>query len=223
MDDELNVAQVHLQRGQIYQLCASLGGPPRYVRILERYPRTGRYRIADAATGRRPRDIDGNRLHPYEDGRGGAVRRTGYVLVDAHEFVTELTERVLFKSRHPFLITGSAFSRDVRRGGFLRVQAAADAEVTLNAVRAVVSALETASFDVELAPGIEDELRVRFDGKLLCPAMYASGRGRWYCDRARGHTDDHQDDRLLEDWPNTGLPALPPWWLPAPTGLTAAT
>ncbi|MDV7220427.1 hypothetical protein [Streptomyces prunicolor] len=191
MDDESNVAQVHLQRGQIYQACASLGGPPRYVRILERYPLTDRYRIADAATGRRPRDVDGRRLHPYEDGRGGTVRWTGYVLVDPHEFVTELTHRALFSSRHPFVITGSAFSRDVRRGGFLRVQAAANTEATLNAVRAVVSALETASFDVELSPGIEDELRVRFDGKLLCPAMHASGRGRWYCDRTRGHEDDH--------------------------------
>ncbi|AVH61820.1 MULTISPECIES: hypothetical protein [Streptomyces] len=223
MDDELPVAQVHLQRGQIYRSCASASGSPRYVRILERDRGTDRYRIADAVTGRRPRDIDGRRLHPYEDGRGGALRRTGYVLVDPHEFVNELIERALFggRHRHPFVIAGSAFSRDVYRGGFLRVWPDADAdteaEAALNAVRAVVSALETASFDVEPAPGIEDEIRVRFGGKLTCPAMHSSGRGRWYCDRERGHEDDHQDDRLLEDWPNTRAPVAPPWWLPAPT------
>jgi hypothetical protein len=223
VDDELPVAQVHLQRGQIYRSCASTSSPPRYVRILDRDRGTDRYRIADAATGRRSRDIDGRRLHPYEDGRGGALRRTGYVLVDPHEFVTEVTHRALFGGRHPFVIAGSAFSRDVYRGGFLRVWSDADAEAALNAVRAVVSALETASFDVEPSLGTEGEIRVRFGGKLTCPAMHSSGRGRWYCDRERGHEDDHQDDRLLEDWPNTRAPVPPPWWLPAPATLTGAT
>ncbi|MEH0415968.1 hypothetical protein [Streptomyces sp. B21-083] len=51
MDDELSVAQVHLQRGQIYRSCASASGPPRYVRILDRDRGTDRYRVADAVTG----------------------------------------------------------------------------------------------------------------------------------------------------------------------------
>ncbi|MEU2732557.1 hypothetical protein ABZ650_33085 [Streptomyces griseoviridis] len=137
--------------------------------------------------------------------------------------MTEMTERALVRGRHPFVITGSAFSRDVYRGGFLRVRSGADAQAALSAVRAVVSALETASFDVEPSLATEDEIRVRFGGKLTCPAMHASGRGRWYCDRERGHEDDHQDDCLLEDWPNNRTPGPPPWWLPAPASLTAAT
>lgn len=215
MNDELEVAQRHLKRGQIYRSCASPDDAPRYVRILNRHPGTDRYRIADAATGRRPRDIDGRRLHPYEVGRGDAPRRTGYVLTDPHDFVIELTERALFGHRHPFIITGSAFSRDVRRGGFLRILPAVDAKATLNAVQTVVSVLETACFDVEPAPDFEDELRVRFRGEPYCPAMHASGRGRLYCSRARDHEGDHQDDRIMSTWPNTRVLNPPPWWLPA--------
>ncbi|MEH0415967.1 hypothetical protein [Streptomyces sp. B21-083] len=139
--------------------------------------------------------------------------------------MTEVTERALIGGRHPFVIIGSAFSRDVHRGGYLRVWSDADAEAAMNAVRAVVSAVEAASFDVEPTPGIEDEIRVRFGGKLTCPAMHSSRLGRWYCDRDRGHRDDHQDDRLLEDWPNTHAtgPVPPPWWQPAPASLTGAT
>ncbi|WP_330293458.1 hypothetical protein [Streptomyces sp. NBC_00576] len=147
------------------------------------------------------------------------------MLVDPHEFVNEVIEHALFRDRHPFVVTGSAFSRDVYRGGFLRVRPEVDAEATLKAVRAIVSALEAASFDVEPTPGIADEIRVRFGGKLICPVMHASGRGRWYCDSTRGHEDEHQDDRLLEYWPNTRAsgPVPPPWWLPAPAPLTSAT
>jgi hypothetical protein len=50
--------------------------------------------IADAATGRREREVDVNRLHEFPT-RNGVARRTGYALVETTEWLWALAGRSL--------------------------------------------------------------------------------------------------------------------------------
>ncbi|MCZ4124995.1 hypothetical protein [Streptomyces sp. H39-S7] len=201
----------HLERGQIYRACTPVDRPPRHARILGRHPGGRSYRIADAATGQRERDIDVGRLHQDPVGRAGAERRTGYVHVSTHEWFIDLVDQAL--RGHPYIVAGSAVGQDARRGGTLRLRP----EVTLEAVRAIAAALEAATWTVEPSLGAVDELRVRYLGRTSCPAIYRSpGEPTWICERGRGHRGEHQDQRTLGAWENEHqqVPELPAWWLP---------
>lgn len=183
----------HLKRGQVYAPC---GQPEdavaRYVRIVR--PGGKRVRIADAATGRREREVDVNRLHEFPT-RNGVERRTGYFLVETREWLWDLTDRALRK--YPYTISSTSLGQDVSRGGFVRLEQGPAVE----AVRILVATLEAAAWTVEPATTHIDELRVRFQGKNRCPSMYvAPGDGRQYCTRWRGHSDEHQDDLTLYQW-----------------------
>ncbi|MDX3166008.1 hypothetical protein PV516_19660 [Streptomyces scabiei] len=196
----------HLKCGQVYRACASPDDAPRFVRIV-RHARAGRIRIAEAATGRREREVDVRQLHEYPT-HNGSRRRTGYALEDTHEWFWRLTGRAV--RGHPYTVSASAIDQDARRGGYLRLEP----EVDLEAVRALVSGLETAGWTVETTTIAQDELRVRYAGTDYCPSMYLlKGEGRQYCTGLRDHADSHQDDRTLERWDDT-VPQSPAWWLP---------
>ncbi|WP_333745720.1 hypothetical protein [Streptomyces sp. IBSBF 2950] len=196
----------HLERGQVYRSAAA-SGPARYVRILVGAPGRPRVTIVDAATGRRERDIDADQLHAYPVGPRGGQYRRGYVHTPTREWVEHLTDAAL--RGHPFTIAGSAITQNPWRGGFLRLRP----EVTLPAVRAIVTALEAAAWTVEPSTAAKDELRVRLRGQLTCPATHASNDGRWYCDLDRGHRYEHRDNETLESW-DDDAPQRTPWWLP---------
>nr|WTC14268.1 hypothetical protein OHA15_41290 [Streptomyces anthocyanicus] len=207
----------HLKRGQVYAPC---GQPEpavaRYVRILR--PGGKRVRIADAATGRREREVDVNRLHEFPT-RHGVERCTGYFLVETREWLWGLTDRALRK--YPYTVSSTSLGQDVSRGGFVRLEP----EPAVEAVRILVAALEAADWTVEPATTYPDELRVRFQGKNRCPAMYvAPGDGRQYCTRWRGHSDEHQDDLTLHQWQDDASQP-PAWWMPGqrPPGTQART
>ncbi|MFF7241744.1 hypothetical protein [Streptomyces collinus] len=125
--------------------------------------------IADAATGRREREVDANRLHAYPT-RSGEPRRTGYALADTHDGLTLLTERAL--RAYPYAISGSASDQDARRGRYLRLQP----DVSVQAVWVLVSTLEAAARPVEPAATVADELRVRYRGMDRCPSPADSPR-----------------------------------------------
>ncbi|MGW0337072.1 hypothetical protein ACWD0J_35485 [Streptomyces sp. NPDC003011] len=171
--------------------------------------------IADAATGRREREVDVNRLHQFPT-RNGLVRRTGYALAETHEWLQNLTDRAL--RAYPYTISGSAIHQDVHRGGFLRLEP----EPAVEAVRILVATLEAANWTVEPSATAGDELRVRYAGQHRCPSMHAiPSEGRQYCTRGRGHSDEHQDDETLYMWTDD-TPQPAPWWLPrqsAPVGV----
>ncbi|MDW4918689.1 hypothetical protein [Streptomyces californicus] len=182
-------------------------GPPQYVRILVGAPGRKRVTIVDAATGRRERDINADQLHPYPVGPRGGQHRRGYVHTATREWVEHLVDQALHD--HPFTIAGSSIAQNPWRGGFLRLQT----EVTLPAVRAIVAALEAASWTVEPSTVAEDELRVRLRGQLTCPATHSSGAGRWYCDLDSDHRHEHRDNEALETW-DDDTPEPAAWWLP---------
>jgi hypothetical protein len=164
-------------------------------------------RIADAATGRREREVDVDRLHEFPT-RNGVPRRTGYSLVQTTEWLWALTDKAL--RPYPYTISATAIDQDVSRGGFVRLER----RPALEGVRLLVAALEAASWTVEPATLYDDELRVRYEGQHRCPSMDAvPSDGRQYCTRWRGHRDEHQDDRTLHQWEdNTPQPSA--WWLP---------
>ncbi|MGW1039474.1 hypothetical protein [Streptomyces sp. NPDC002547] len=195
----------HLRRGQVYAPCGQPeGAAPRYVRIVR--PGGRRVRIADAATGRREREVDAGRLHEFPT-HNGVPRRTGYTLVETSEWLWDLTGRAL--REYPYTVSATSIDQDVSRGGFVRLEAQPD----LAAVRLLVAALEAANWTVEPATIYPDELRVRYQGQTRCPSMYAvPSEGRQYCTRWRGHSDEHQDDRTLYQWVDD-TPQPPPWWL----------
>ncbi|MFH8295120.1 hypothetical protein [Streptomyces sp. NPDC018059] len=200
----------HLERGQIYRSCAVTTGPPRYVRILVGAPRRKRVTVVDAATGRRERDIDVGQMHAYPVGPRGGEYRRGYVHTETREWVEYAADRAL--AGHPITIAGASISQNPWRGGFLRLLP----EATLSAVGAIVAALEAAAWTVEPSTIAADELRVRLRGQLTCPATHPGSSGRWYCDRERGHREEHQDNETLESWDNNSPPPAA-WWLPGST------
>ena len=154
----------HLRRGQVYAPC---GQPEdavtRYMRIVR--PGGKRVRIADAATGRREREVDVGRLHEFPT-RNGVLRRTGYFLVETQEWLWYLTDRALRK--YPYTVSSTSIGQDVSRGGYVRLEP----QPALEAVRILVAALGTADWTVEPATTYPDELRVRFQGRNRCPSMY---------------------------------------------------
>jgi hypothetical protein len=200
----------HLERGQIYQACAPADRPTRYARILVRHLGGRSYRIADAATGKRERNIDAGRLHPYPVGRGGTERRTGYVHVPTHDWFIDLVDQALHD--HPYIVAGSYVEQDARRGGALRLQP----NVDLDAVRAIVAALQAAAWTVEPSLEAVDELRVRYQGQTHCPAIHRSSGETWICERGRRHHGEHQDQSTYGAWKNEHqhVPENPAWWLP---------
>ncbi|MER0443152.1 hypothetical protein ABR738_00925 [Streptomyces sp. Edi4] len=198
----------HLEPGQVYRACAPADGPPRYVRILEHHVGGERCWIADAATGKRERDISAGQLHEYAITRNGTERRKGYVHVPTHDWLMDLVDRA--QRGHPNIIDSSAVDQDARRGGILLLRP----KVPVEAVRAVAAALEAAGWTVEPALEAADVLRVRFQGQSLCPARDRSSGETWFCGRARGHSGDHQDDRTGGAWDNEGVPERIAWWLP---------
>ncbi|MEY9997516.1 hypothetical protein ABIE67_009635 [Streptomyces sp. V4I8] len=188
----------HLKRGQVYAPCGQPKETARYVRIVR--PGGKRVLIADAATGRREREVDANRLHEYPT-RNGLPQRTGYALADTHEWLTLLTDLALRK--YPYTISASAIDQDVRRGGYVRLEPNVALEATL----------ETADWTVEPTTTAVDELRVRYRGKDRCPSMLiVPTEGRQYCTRWRDDHDEHQDDQTLHQWKDA-TPQPPAWWL----------
>ncbi|MGW0844263.1 hypothetical protein ACWD26_29815 [Streptomyces sp. NPDC002787] len=195
----------HLRRGQVYAPC---GQPEEAVTRCVRIVRPGgkRVRIADAATGRREREVDVGRLHEFPT-RNGVLRRTGYFLVETQEWLWYLTDRALRK--YPYTVSSTSIGQDVSRGGYVRLER----QPALEAVRILVATLEAADWTVEPATTYPDELRVRFQGRNRCPSMYVvPSEGRQYCTRWRGHSDEHQDDRTLHQWEDDA-PQPPAWWL----------
>ncbi|MFF9204302.1 hypothetical protein ACF1AE_21280 [Streptomyces sp. NPDC014986] len=196
----------HLKRGQVYAPCGQpKGAVSRYVRIVR--PGRERVRIADAATGRREREVDAGRLHEFPT-RNGVERRSGYFLMETQDWLWDLTDRALRK--YPYTIASTSIGQDVSRGGFVRLEA----QSAVEAVRILVATLEAAAWTVEPATIYPDELRVRYQGQNRCPSMYvAPGEGRQYCTRWRGHSDEHQDDLTLHCWEDD-TPQPLAWWLP---------
>ncbi|MCZ0983912.1 hypothetical protein O1L60_44925 [Streptomyces diastatochromogenes] len=207
----------HLERGQVYRSCTTAGRPPRYVRILVGAPGRTRVTIVDAATGSRERDIDAAQLHPYPVGPRGGHYRRGYVHIPTREWIEHLVDQAL--RGHPHTIAASSITQDPWRGGYLRLLP----EVNLPAVRAMVTALESAGWTVEPSTAAEDELRVRLRGQHTCPATHVGHAGRWYCTLDRGHRHEHRDNETLECW-DDDRPLRAAWWLqgqPLPGGAPA--
>ncbi|MFF3731016.1 hypothetical protein ACFYXM_12000 [Streptomyces sp. NPDC002476] len=197
----------HLEQGQIYRACTPADGPPRYVRVVRQLGGR-RIRIADAATGKREREVNASQLREYPTGRGGAARRAGYVHVLTSDWFNDLVDGAL--RGHPYIVAATSMEQDALRGGILRLRP----EVSLPAVRAVVTALEAAAWTVEPSLEVADELRVRFRGQPYCPAMYRSSGEVWICQRFRGHDGEHQDNVTYGVWENEGVAELVAWWLP---------
>jgi hypothetical protein len=122
-------------------------------------------RIADAATGRREREVDLSRLHEFPT-RSRVPRRTGYALVETAEWLWALTGWAL--RQYPYTVSATSIDQDVSRGGFVRLER----QPTLEAVRILVATLEAADWTVE-STTVYDELRVRYRGNNQCPSVYA--------------------------------------------------
>lgn len=67
-----------VEPGQVYRSCDPRGGPS--IRISAYTPGHDHAHVVDAVTGKRPRWILVDQLHPTATTRDGKPRRTGYIL-----------------------------------------------------------------------------------------------------------------------------------------------
>lgn len=185
----------HHKRGQVY---APSGQPEAAVARYVRSGRAGgkRVRIADAATGRREREVDVHRVNEFP-------RRNG------------------FERQYPYTISSTSLGQDVSCGGFVRLEP----EPAVEAVSILVATLEAAAWTVEPATTYPDELRVRYQGKNRCPSMYvapgagaSAARGGVATPTSTRTTSPCTSDR-------TTHPRPPSWWMPGQrlTGIPART